>query len=88
MQKGGTDRHNRLLLDANERFVREMLLDGLLVKAGLLDRAELEQILDKHSVLAGFEYNDVLRQHLCTEVWLRRWSGISARTAGADVATA
>jgi asparagine synthase (glutamine-hydrolysing) len=73
-RKGAIDRHNRKLMDANEAFLREMLLDGLLVKHGLLDRQKLESFLSRGPTPHGFEYNDVLRQHLCTEVWLRRWS--------------
>jgi asparagine synthase (glutamine-hydrolysing) len=80
-RKGAIDRHNRALLDANESFVREMLLDGLLVKNGLLDRERLALYLSRANVSGGLEYNDVLRQHLCTEVWLRRWTEIERRAA-------
>lgn len=72
-QKGAIDRHNRKLLDENAQFLREMLLDGILVAHGLLDRAQLEATLSRARSPAGFEYNELLRQHLCTEVWLRRW---------------
>jgi hypothetical protein len=30
---------------------------------------------------ASFEYNDVLYQHLCTEVWLRKWSAATTSSA-------
>lgn len=72
-QKGAIDRHNRKLMDANERFIREMLLDGVLVSRGLLDRERLETFLSRAASPIGFEYNEVLRQHLCTEMWVRRW---------------
>jgi len=72
-QKGAIDRHNRKLMDANERFIREMLLEGVLVNRGLLDKARLETFLSRAASPVGFEYNEVLRQHLCTEMWLRRW---------------
>ena len=73
-QKGLIDRYNRRMLDENAPFLREMLLDGLLVKAGLLDGERLASYLSAGSSSASFEYNEVLRQHLCTEIWLRRWS--------------
>ncbi len=73
-QKGAIDLYNLKLLDANEPFVREMLMDGELVKHGLLDRDRLDKYLRPDHSRAGFEYNDVLRHHLCTEVWVRRWS--------------
>jgi len=80
-QKGLIDRYNRQMLDENAAFVREMLLDGMLVKAGLLDRARLEAYIRADASAPGFEYNEVVRQHLCTEVWLRRWSALTTSSA-------
>jgi len=82
-QKGAIDRLNRMLLDENETFVREMLLDGLLVKHGLLDGDKLALHIGREHSPAGFEYNEVLRQHLCTETWLRRWSEVERRAVAA-----
>jgi asparagine synthase (glutamine-hydrolysing) len=76
-QKGAIDRHNRRLLDRNAAFIREMLLDGMLVNAGLLDREKLALYMSPDTSSTGYEYNEVLRQHLCTEVWLRRWSALT-----------
>jgi asparagine synthase (glutamine-hydrolysing) len=73
-QKGLIDRYNRRMLDENAPFLREMLLDGMLVKRGLLDRERIASYLAAGSSSASFEYNEVLRQHLCTEIWLRRWT--------------
>jgi hypothetical protein len=69
------------MLDKNADFLREMLLDGLLVKAGLLDRAKLEEFTNISSTHEGFEYNEVLRHHLCTEIWVRRWSALTTSSA-------
>lgn len=80
-QKGAIARHSRKLMDANERFLREMLLDGLLVERGLLDRRVLESFLSRDAAQIGFEYNEVLRTHLCTEMWLRRWSSSTSSSA-------
>jgi asparagine synthase (glutamine-hydrolysing) len=76
-QKGLIDRYNRKMLDENAAFVREMLLDGLLVKQGLLDRGRLDAYIRADASSPGFEYNEVVRQHLCTEVWLRKWSALT-----------
>jgi asparagine synthase (glutamine-hydrolysing) len=80
-QKGLVDRYNRRMLDKNAVFLREMLLDGLLVKAGLLDRAKIEEFTNASASSEGFEYNEVLRHHLCTEIWLRRWSALTTSSA-------
>jgi asparagine synthase (glutamine-hydrolysing) len=79
--KGAIDQHNLMIFDANEGYLRDMLLDGLLVKEGLLDRLRLERYLTRGASRIGFEYNDVLRHHLCTEMWLRRWSETRQRAA-------
>jgi asparagine synthase (glutamine-hydrolysing) len=76
-QKGLIDRYNRRMLDENAAFIGEMLLDGLLVKEGLLDRERLGAYIRADASPAGFEYNEVLRQHLCTEIWLRRWAALT-----------
>jgi asparagine synthase (glutamine-hydrolysing) len=80
-QKGLADRFNRRMLDRNATFLREMLLDGLLVRAGLLDRAKLEEYTRADPTHEGFEYNEVLRRHLCTEIWVRRWSAVTTSSA-------
>lgn len=80
-QKGLADRFNRRMFDSNSTFLRDMLLDGLLVKQGLLDRAKLEEFMRVDSTSEGFEYNEVLRHHLCTEIWARRWAATTTSYA-------
>jgi asparagine synthase (glutamine-hydrolysing) len=79
--KGHIDHYNRQMFDRNVMFMREMLLDGLLVKAGLLDRTVLQRFMDPGATLATSEYNEVLRQHLCTEVWVRQWAALTTSFA-------
>jgi len=74
--KGAIDHYSVAVLDNNLPFVRELLLDGLLVREGILDRAKLERHLSRDRSPADFEYNEILHQHLCTEVWLRRWKDL------------
>jgi asparagine synthase (glutamine-hydrolysing) len=80
-EKGLIDRYNRRMLDANAAFVSDMMLDGQLVKAGLLDRHKLEAAIRVDASSGSFEYNDVLRRHLCTEVWLRQWLTLTTSCA-------
>lgn len=71
--KGRTDQHVRNILDANLDFLRELLLDGLLVRHGFLNRAALELYLGRERSPADFQYAEILQEHACTEAWLRRW---------------
>ncbi len=79
--KGSIDQYSRNLLDANLDFARELLLDGCLVREGLLDREQLERYLSGRQGLHDYEYNEILHEHLCTEAWLRRWSESARRAA-------
>jgi asparagine synthase (glutamine-hydrolysing) len=71
--KGRVDQHIRNVMDANLNFVRDMLLNGRLVKAGLLDRRNLELYLTRERSPADFQYSEILHEHLCVEAWLSRW---------------
>ena len=78
--KGRADQHLRNILDANLPFVREFLLDGLLVQRGFLDRAALDLYLNRNRSPADFQYGEILQNHLCTEAWLRSWLTRSSAT--------
>jgi len=69
--KGRVDQYVRNVVDANLDFLREFLLDGILVRKGLLNRDTLELYLTKRSP-ADFQYSEILHEHLCVEAWLRR----------------
>jgi hypothetical protein len=75
--KGTVNRHARKLVDANEAFLRDTLLDGMLVQKGLLDRARLAEFLSPGRAHDSRAHHEVLYQHLCTEVWLRRGSALT-----------
>lgn len=79
--KGRADQHLRNILDINLGFVREWLLDGLLVQRGLLNRAALEVYLDRNRSPADFQYSEILQEHLCAEAWLRSWLTTSCAAA-------
>jgi len=71
--KGRIDQHIRDVLDANLNFVRDMLLNGRLVKEGLLNRRNLELYLTRDRSPADFQYSEILQEQLCVEAWLARW---------------
>lgn len=79
--KGRADQHMRNILDGNLEFVRELLLDGLLVKQGFLNRTALEVYLDRKRSPADFQYNEILQEHVCAEAWLRSWLTTACATA-------
>ena len=70
--KGGMEEHITAVLLSNLDFARGMLLDGELVRRGMLDRAKLEEVLSgKPTALAG----PVSQIHALVgvEAWLSRW---------------
>ncbi|MBX5463273.1 MAG: hypothetical protein IRZ28_19555 [Steroidobacteraceae bacterium] len=75
--KGTVERSDLAVLRRNERFIREMLLDGLLVSHHLLDRKRLEQFLGPGFAESTLEYTDIIHNHLCTEIWLQRWKALT-----------
>lgn len=56
----------------NLRFAREMLLDGVLLKQGLLDKSRLEDVLSGRPTKSSGFVTEVF-DHLVTESWLRSW---------------
>jgi asparagine synthase (glutamine-hydrolysing) len=71
--KGRIDQHIRDVLDANLDFVRDRLLNGRLVQAGLLNRRNLELYLTRERSPADFQYSQILQEQLCVEAWLAGW---------------
>lgn len=59
-------------LCASVPFLRTFLLDGLLVRAGILDRVRLEQMLDT-DYLMRFDCYAKLRSAVVMEHWARVW---------------
>ena len=70
--KGGMEEHITAVLLSNLDFARSMLLEGELVRRGLLDRAKLEEVLSgRPTALAG----PISQIHalIAVEAWLARW---------------
>jgi asparagine synthase (glutamine-hydrolysing) len=60
------------LIQHNRHWLREIMLDGVLVSEGLLDRAGLERALTPGLVKSDVFPGELLR-HLDTEIWARHW---------------
>ena len=79
--KGGPTLWVRDVIESNTGFLREFLLDGILVRQRLIDRKKLETVLSpriaKSTVIAG----DIFAK-LYIEAWLRAWQQTETLPAG------
>lgn len=69
--KGAADRHLRDMLVNNITAIREVLLQGELVKAGILDRKRLRGALSLAPTRGGSHVTEVFG-YLSTEAWLQQ----------------
>jgi asparagine synthase (glutamine-hydrolysing) len=79
--KGGIEEHLRLTLEHNRGFLRELLLDGALVREGVVDRSRLAEVLSGRATPIAAGASELL-EYAGTEAWLRCWEG-RVRRAGA-----
>ena len=78
--KGGIEEHIKTVLARNIDFARSMLLDGELVRRGLLDRARVEEALSgRPTALPG--HVGRLHVYIGIEAWLNRWSALPRHVA-------
>lgn len=70
--KGDTTDHVRALLRGSAPFQREILLDGVLVSRGLLDRSALEKVFVHCDTYRTSEMLPLL-DCVAAEVWARSW---------------
>ena len=76
--KGDADLYVKRTVNHNIAFVRELLLEGLLVDRGLLDRRKLEQALSDDPSRLSVTIGEIIH-HLATEAWLRSWTARTER---------
>jgi len=77
--KGGTTSYfNRMLVESVD-FLREFLLDGALVREGILDRCELEAQLSETALMRGDELRPILNAARA-EWWLSTWTNVRQQT--------
>jgi asparagine synthase (glutamine-hydrolysing) len=72
--KGGIEEHLRLTLEHNRGFLRELLLDGALVREGVVDRGRLAEVLSGRATPIAAGSGELL-EYAGTEAWLRCWTG-------------
>jgi asparagine synthase (glutamine-hydrolysing) len=70
--KGGMGEHIRLVLQRNLDFARSVLLDGELVRRGILDRAKVEEALSGRPTTLTAHTLEI-HVYIGIEAWLRRW---------------
>jgi asparagine synthase (glutamine-hydrolysing) len=78
--KGGTTGYFNRLAVENAQFLREYLLDGMLVSAGILNKQELELQLSEQVLIRGERLYDIFTAAR-TEAWLRSWAGVWRKAA-------
>ena len=71
--KGGMEEHIKTILTRNIDFARSMLLDGEMVRRGLLDRVRVEEALSGRPTTLPIPSGQ-LHLYLGIEAWLNRWS--------------
>ncbi len=78
--KGGIEEHIKQVVFQNIKFIRDLLLNGILVREKLVDRKKLEDVLsgDPSKIAVGFVE---LLTHLSTEAWLTTWGDAQKRAA-------
>jgi asparagine synthase (glutamine-hydrolysing) len=79
-EKGGIEHHIKGIIDHNLTFMRELLLDGALVQAGVIDRRQLSTVLSGKAYRAHSSGTELL-DFVGTEAWLRRWRNQGWRAA-------
>lgn len=78
--KGGIEEHLRLTLEHNRPLLRELLLDGALVREGIVDRGRLAEVLSGGATRIAAGSGEIL-EYAGFEAWLRRWEPILRRAA-------
>ena len=78
--KGGIEEHLRLTLEHNRGFLRELLLDGALVRQGVVDRSRLAEVLSGRATRIAAGPGELL-EYAGVEAWLRCWDARLRRAA-------
>jgi asparagine synthase (glutamine-hydrolysing) len=82
--KGGPTLWVKEVIESNTGFLREFLLDGILVRRRLLDRKKLETVLSPRIVKTTVVAGDIFAK-LYIEAWLRAWSPVETPSTGQRV---
>ncbi|MFX4485963.1 hypothetical protein ABTA87_20670, partial [Acinetobacter baumannii] len=77
--KGGPDGFASQIMQIHREAIREILLDGRLVREHLVDRDSLEQALTESALMRGHNYARLL-QLLDAEAWAHHWLSVANRS--------
>jgi asparagine synthase (glutamine-hydrolysing) len=77
--KGSPAMWARNLIEQNTAFLKELLLDGLLIHHGILDKTKIQTLLSRDISRTRVGIADLMRQ-VYIEAWLRRWAQAGAHT--------
>jgi asparagine synthase (glutamine-hydrolysing) len=78
MAKGGPHLWAKHVVEHNVTFVREYLMDGILVQRGLIDRSKLEAVVSPRIERSTAIVGDIFAK-LYIEAWLRKWQQLPSR---------
>jgi asparagine synthase (glutamine-hydrolysing) len=87
MGKGGPGLWAKEVVENNSGFLREFLLEGILVRRRLIDRTKLETVLSPRIVKSTVIVGDIFAK-LYIEAWLRAWQPAETLPAGERERTA
>ncbi|MGA7537644.1 MAG: asparagine synthase-related protein [Steroidobacteraceae bacterium] len=76
--KGGIEEHLRQTVEQNRGFLRELLLDGFLVREGIIDRNKLAEVLSGRATRIASGSGELL-EYAGIEAWCGRWSTRAGR---------
>lgn len=72
-RKGAIEEHARQTLEHNRGLLRELLLDGHLVRERIIDRRRLAEVLSGRATRIAPGPGELL-EYAGIEAWLRRWA--------------
>ena len=70
--KGSSDLHLREMIAHNEKFIRDLLVEGVLVRQGILDRKKLSDSLPGQTTRSALPLG-LLWATISAEAWSRAW---------------
>jgi asparagine synthase (glutamine-hydrolysing) len=81
--KGITNELELMIFQHHAPFVRELFLDGVLVKERLLERRKVEQFIDSVCDYDAPGFTTLFSTYFDLEVWLRSWRGVARESRAA-----
>lgn len=77
--KGSPGGWLKAMIERDRHFVREFLLDGLMIKEGIVDASKLEKALPG-TISHVASHGGGVMNLLYTEAWMRKWAAATTRT--------